>query len=185
VLVSALARLALYQQAYGWTELRFYALATIGWLALAVVAAVVTLARDQVRWLPHAVWLSGVAVALAVNVVGPQAFVADRNVERLLRPELVPEDGSVGLDVSYAVWLGDDAVPALITALPALPPHDRALAVDALARRLRRLEASRPETWGWQGWNLARVRALELLRAEPSLRSEPSVRSTPGGVTSP
>ena len=35
VLASSFLRLRLYQDAYGWTELRFYVLASIGFLALA------------------------------------------------------------------------------------------------------------------------------------------------------
>ena len=39
VVVSALMRITLYQQAYGWTELRFYTVAGIGWLAISAVIA--------------------------------------------------------------------------------------------------------------------------------------------------
>jgi hypothetical protein len=42
VLVSAMLRLRLYQDAYGWTELRFYVFAAIIWLAL-VLASTFTL----------------------------------------------------------------------------------------------------------------------------------------------
>ena len=40
ILASAAFRLSLYQDAYGWTELRFYVDATIAWLGLGIVAAV-------------------------------------------------------------------------------------------------------------------------------------------------
>ena len=51
VLVSALVRLRLYQDAYGWTELRFYVLTTILFLAFALVTTAVLLVRDRVAWL--------------------------------------------------------------------------------------------------------------------------------------
>ena len=118
ILASAALRLSLYQDAYGWTELRFYIDATIAWLGLGIVAAIVLLVRDRMRWLVHAMTVSAVAILLVVNVVGAQRHVAEANVARLLDPSLVPPDGRQGLDVWYALTLGDDAVPALVAALP-------------------------------------------------------------------
>jgi hypothetical protein len=162
VLGSALVRLGLYQSAYGWTELRFHALAAIVWLAIALAAAAVTLALGRSRWLVHAVVVSGLAVALAVNVIDPRAFVARQNIERALRPELVPADGRRGLDTGYLIDLGDDAVPVLLEALPALPLAEREELRDALRRRL---EAHTPggADDGWPSFNLARERARQLL----------------------
>jgi Domain of unknown function (DUF4173) len=60
VLVSAAIRLRLYQEAYGWTELRFYVYAAIAWLGVGLVSATVLLLRDRMgRWatpLPQAQW---------------------------------------------------------------------------------------------------------------------------------
>ncbi|HYM53672.1 MAG TPA: DUF4173 domain-containing protein, partial [Candidatus Dormibacteraeota bacterium] len=53
VLASAFLRLRLYQDAYGWTELRFYVLAAIAWLAIGAVGAVVAVVTDRTRWLLH------------------------------------------------------------------------------------------------------------------------------------
>ena len=44
VLASAARRLRLYQEAYGWTELRFYVAAAIGWLGVCLVVAIACLA---------------------------------------------------------------------------------------------------------------------------------------------
>lgn len=162
VLVSAVVRLSLYQQAYGWTELRFYALLAIAWLALGVVAALGGLAIDRLRLVPRVLVLAALVLALAANVVGPQRFVTEQNVARVLDPALVPADGWSGLDVDYLYSLGDEAVPTLVRAVPALPVDVRAhveltLAdhADLLRRRAGRL--------GWPSHNLARARALEHL----------------------
>ena len=45
VLASALLRLRIYQDAYGWTELRFYVLAAIVWLAIGIGITLVLLGR--------------------------------------------------------------------------------------------------------------------------------------------
>jgi hypothetical protein len=161
ILASAALRLSLYQDAYGWTELRFYIDATIAWLGLGIVAAIVLLIRDRMRWLVHAMTVSAVAILLVANVVGAQRHVAEANVARLLNPSLVPPDGRQGLDVWYALTLGDDAVPALVAALPALSAEDRAWVMSDLEDRWQELR--RPDATAWQGWNLARERARAAL----------------------
>jgi len=162
ILGSAAFRMRLYQEAYGWTELRFYIYATIGWLAVGIVAAIVLLARDRMRWLVHAMTIAAIGVLLAVNVVGPQRHVAEQNVARLLDPTLVPPDGRTGLDIYYAQMLeGVDAVPALVTALPALNPSDRAALMSDLEHRWELLRDA--EVTAWPAWNLARQQAREAL----------------------
>src|SRR5206468_737784 len=98
VLVSASLRLRLYQEAYGWTELRFYVYAAIAWLGLGLAALAFLLARDRMRWLAHALGVAALAVTLAVNAIGPTGFVAARNVARALDPSLIPPGGKAGLD---------------------------------------------------------------------------------------
>ena len=88
-------RLRLYQEAYGWTELRFYIYATIGWLGIGIVAAVVLLApRPDALAAPRDGDRRRSRSSLVVNVVGPQRYVAEQNVARLLDPSLVPPDGA-------------------------------------------------------------------------------------------
>jgi hypothetical protein len=165
VLASAALRLALYQQAYGWTELRFYIDATIAWLGIGIVAATVLLVRDRMRWLPHAMTIAAVAVLVGVNVIGPQRLVADENVARLLDPGRVPPDGRRGLDVYYMLTLDDDAVPAFVAALPALTGDERAAVGYEL--QVRRVTLSQPELTAWPAWNLAREEARQALRPLP------------------
>jgi len=162
VLVSAAFRLALYQDAYGWTELRLYVAATIVWLAIGIVAAAVLLIRDRMRWLGHAMAIGALTVLVAMNAIGPQRVVAEANVARLLDPSLVPPDGRQGIDLDYALTLGHDADAALAAALPALSGSEH----DALATDLetRWLDLGHPRYAGWPAWNLARVQAEAALR---------------------
>jgi hypothetical protein len=162
ILVSAALRLRLYQEAYGWTELRFYIYATMAWMALLIAGGVVLLVRDRLRWIAHLMAMSAVVVLVVVNGVGAQRHVAEENVARLLNPALVPEDGRSGLDVDYLSWLGDDAVPALVLALPVLDAYNRGLVTDELRDRWRALHE--PEVTVWPAWNLARERARDALR---------------------
>lgn len=165
VLVSALIRLRIYQEAYGWTELRFYVLATIVWLAIGIGITMVLLARDRMGWLVHGLTIAALIVLAGVNVVGPARLIADENVARVLNPALVPPDGQTGLDIGYAVELGDDAVPALVRALPAVPAIDRPYLLSMLRERARSLATA--EATGWPNWNLGRERAREALKNLP------------------
>jgi hypothetical protein len=166
VLASALLRLRIYQDAYGWTELRFYVLATIVWLALGIGITIALLARDRMRWLLHGLAMLAIVVLVGINLVGPTRLIAEQNVARVLDPSLVPPDGKSGLDVTYATRLGDDAVPALVTALPALDPANRSALLRQLQSRRDALGAA--EAVGWPSWNLGRELARQALVALPS-----------------
>jgi len=162
ILASALLRLRLYQDAYGWTELRFYAVAMIAFLGCGLIwaAGLVLVARS--RWLPHALVASGIAVSIALNAIGPQGFVTVRNLERAMDPSLVPPGGEVALDAAYLSGLGDGAIPPIVEALPRLRTADRLVLLDILAREHERLAAD-PRLTGWPGWNLDRERARAAL----------------------
>jgi hypothetical protein len=162
VLVSALVRLGMYQAAYGWTELRFYALAAIGWLAVGVVTTIAALLVDRVAVVWRAMLGAGLAVALLCNVIGPQAFVTGQNVARALDPSLVAPGGATGLDLGYLGSLGADAIPVLVDDYAALAPADQASVSSILASRKSRL-ADQVDRYGWPSWNLARNAALDSL----------------------
>lgn len=173
ILASAAFRLGLYQGAYGWTELRFFVAASIVWLAACVVLAVALLAGNRMRWLPHGLAMSAVAVTLAVSALGPQAFVMEQNVARVLDPSLVPPDGRTGIDLEYGLTLGDDAIPALVAALHAVPAPDESGLLYQLNLRREELEREAAEA-GPLEWNLAREQAraalATLVPAQPTAR---------------
>ena len=162
VVASAALRMQLYQQAYGWTELRLYVLATIVLLAILLAVLMAALATDRVRWIGHAILVIGLGVGIALNVIGPVRFITEQNVARALDPSLVPEHGTSGLDAEYLGSLNMDAVPGLLAALPNLHGERAALVREELAYRLAVL---RREPDAWQAWNAGRATALELLRA--------------------
>ncbi|MGH2455591.1 MAG: DUF4153 domain-containing protein, partial [Candidatus Limnocylindria bacterium] len=163
VLASAFLRLRLYQDAYGWTELRFYVLAAIAWLGLGAVAAVAALVTDRSRWLLHLMLGLSVAFGLAFNVIGPVRFIAEQNLARAAEPGRVPAGGSSGLDIRYLSSLGDDALAVIAEALPSRLPA--ALVDEArLVLEARRMDLQHDEEGrAWQAWNLSRERARSLL----------------------
>ena len=162
VLASAALRLRLYQDAYGWTELRLYVLAAIVTIGLGLAAMAALVLADRSRWIPHTLAVLGVCSLVALNLVAPAAFVASQNVARVIDPSLVPPDGHAGLDTEYLAVLPDDAIPVLVEALPRLPPEVAAEVAPILRTRKAEL-AIDPSYASVFAWNLGRERARTAL----------------------
>ena len=164
VLASALLRLSLYQSMYGWTELRLVVLVAIAWLAAALAVTAGLLLARRTRWTLHALGIMVLVAVAAMNAIGPQAFVTERNLERAIDPSLVPAGGSTGLDTDYLTQLGDEAVVPVVEAWGRLGPADRDALAPALAWRQEQLRTD-PSLQGWPAWNLTRERARAALQA--------------------
>jgi hypothetical protein len=173
ILVSSAVRLRLYQEAYGWTELRIYVVAAIVVIGIVLVALAVSLVADRVRWIGHVAIVACLAVGLGLNVIGPVRLITEHNVARILDPNLVSEDGRPGLDEFYLTTLGDDAVPHLLRALPHLDEARAGYLRADLRLRLDELRRS-PGLEAWQAWNLGREAARDALEraAEDGLLDE-------------
>jgi hypothetical protein len=161
VLASATLRLKLYQDAYGWTELRFYVFAAIAWLGLGALATAGLLLVGRTRWLAHALGVLAVVVWLGINAVGPQGFVARQNLVRAIDPSLVAPGGQQGIDAWYLTSLGDDAVPVMVEAIPYVDMHDVAVIDRQIRDRDQALRQA--DVTAWPAENLARQRAREAI----------------------
>jgi hypothetical protein len=153
ILASALHRLGLYTDAYGLTRLRASVGAAIWWLAavfvLVLVAGAVRLARRDASWLPRGLVLLTGAGLLAFALWNPDLRVAETQLS--IR-------GVARLDHSYLADLGAEAVPAL----DRLPEPARSCVLRGVYAA-NRLAGTDP----WNGWNLAREQARDLLRRHP------------------
>ncbi|MGH2472490.1 MAG: DUF4153 domain-containing protein [Candidatus Limnocylindria bacterium] len=179
IVVSAAYRMHLYQLAYGWTEQRFYALAGIAWLGAGGACAGLLVWRDATRWLLHAGGLIALAVAIAVNLIGPSGFVARQNLERVVDPSGLPADASRALDAQYLVTLGDGALPTLVEYLPRLRGSDREALGFAL--RMFALQGHDLSPAAAPSFSVDRERARQaLLVLVDELRTYPPIR---GGRT--
>jgi hypothetical protein len=147
---SAIRRLSLYEDAYGFTRLRVLVGAVELWLGVVFLLVILAGVRLRAGWLPRAVVGAGLAALLVVAAVNPDGFIADRNVDRYLR--------TGDLDTQYLSTLSLDAVPAL----DRLPAGRRDCALWRLYTGL--------DEWGddWRGWNLDRQRARRVLDARPA-----------------
>ena len=168
VLASAFLRLRLYQDAYGWTELRFYVLAAIIWLAIGAAAAMAAILLQLTRWLPHVLVILSIAFGLAFNVIGPARFIAEQNIARLADGSL-PADAYEGLDLFYLSTLGDDAMLVIAERYGTLPASARDDARTVLGYRATEI-ALDPAADDWQAWSLSRDRLRSILSSGGLLR---------------
>jgi len=145
VLASALHRLGLYEEAYGFTRARLavHGLLLFGGALFGLV--VVALVTGRRGWLAQAAVLLAAFAALLFWVGDPDRWIAAQNVERY--------EATGKIDTQYVAGLSADAVPALM-ALPA------SLREEAVGRQRARL-AREPD--GVAGANVARSRARDAL----------------------
>jgi len=142
VVASALYRMHVYQEAYGFTRLRLLVDVFEGWLGLLVLAVMATGVTLRAQWLPRAALLSGAGLLFLLAAINPDAWIAQHNLDRY------DETGKV--DWYYLQGLSDDAVPVLAK-LPedkvecALMGHGTGTKDD------------------WLEWNLGRSRARPLM----------------------
>ncbi len=159
MVASALHRVVLYQSAYGLTESRLHGAAFLVWIGLVALWFGATVLRDRRRHFTAPVVVSVFLGVTAMAALNPQARIAGANLSH---------EGPV--DAPYLATLGADAVPALLRALPALPPEVRCTLAPAL---LERWGPDAPPSSRWN-WTLARTRARALVgQASPSLLREP------------
>ena len=154
VVASALYRMWLYLEAFGLTELRFYATAFMLWLAaiLSWFALTVLLCNRRDRF-ASGVLLAGFAAVILLNAVNPDATIARVNLNRLQSGER--------FDPYYPAFLSTDATPVLVEALPEMEPRKARI----LRRDLRSIAREQPRE-DWRSWNLSRWRARGLIQMQ-------------------
>lgn len=144
VVASALYRMDLYQEAYGFTRLRLLVDVFEGWLGLVVLAVLVAGVRLEGRWVPRVAVLTGAAALAGLALANPDAWIARHNIDRY--------EATGKVDLPYLGTLSADAVPELLR----LSPADLACAL--------------PGGWSsdddWLAWNLGRERARDALGAD-------------------
>ncbi|MCE9669068.1 DUF4173 domain-containing protein [Myxococcus stipitatus] len=153
IVASAVKRMTLYEDAYGYTRLRLFT--HVFMVALGVVLAwrCVTLWWRPERFAVGA-FVTALASVLAVNVINPDALIVRLNLAR--------DTSEEALDVLYlAGWLSEDAVPELAKA------RDDARLGEGFQRALRDRFLRDGDTPTWPEWNLGRWRARRALEAAP------------------
>lgn len=136
VVVSAIHRMWLYQQAYGFSVLRLLVITIEVWLGVVFLLVAAAGLRMNGRWLPRAVLVAGTVALLGLATLNPDRVIADRNIDRF--------EQTGDLDAGYLSSLSPDIDPA-VQRLP-----------DDVRRCVLR-EDSTPRAWYL--FNLSRARS--------------------------
>jgi hypothetical protein len=130
VVISALARMNAYEQAYGLTRLRLLVAACEIWFGLIFLMVLANgvrlrpLGRRKGGWLQKAAFGTGVGMLLVLAALNPDGMIANRNIDRY--------EATKRIDVYYLGELSADAVPAL----DRLPEPLRSCALRDIKRRM-------------------------------------------------
>jgi hypothetical protein len=149
IAASALHRMGLYQQAYGWTQLRLYTTAFTCWLAVVLLwLGLTVLTGHRARFLTGAL-ITAIAALVVLHAIDPDDRIVRTNVANA-------RAGRRPLDAGYATSLSADATLALVQNLDAVEPTRRPCA----ARRLLAIESHLGD---WRSWNASRTAAFEAV----------------------
>jgi hypothetical protein len=153
IMASAMQRMALYQAAYGLTELRLYVTAFMAWMAVLFLWFFATVLCGRRERFAFGALVTGFLAIALLDGLNPDAVIVRTNVARV---------GTVApMDQGYVTCLSADAVPALVAALPAMSPENRGV----VAARVLSAWPS-PPSQDWRTWNWSRARAWQAIRAQ-------------------
>ncbi|SDW70787.1 DUF4153 domain-containing protein [Paenibacillus sp. PDC88] len=148
ILYSAFSRLALYEEAYGFTYLRYLVHAFMLLLAILMVIAGLRIHFERIP-LAKCYIVFGLAAYVAINYAGMDTYIAEKNIERYHIHQK--------MDPYFLSSLSMDAVPVLIEFSSEYPEIQNNLQADY--NRLNEREQA------WPSFNVAEYRAHQALKA--------------------
>lgn len=153
LMIFAFNRLSLYESVFGFTTLRLYSHAFIILLAVVYVFLLAKILMNfrEARFSLLTFWAI-VAFVAGMNLLNPDQFIAQKNLERF---------HAIGkIDYFYNAGLSSDATPVLMKMFTEGDPLARTPLGWALYQRV----ADAPED-SWQSWNKSRSIELTILRS--------------------
>lgn len=147
VMASALHRMRLYQIVYGLTELRFYTVAFMIFLAVVFVLFCSTVLRDVRGLFPMGTVAAGFAAIIALHFTNPENWIA--------RTNLANARAGRSFDAQYLLSLSADVVPALLDNPEIISQNEVA---DHFGKRVEGGD-------DWRAWNYSRNAAARALKA--------------------
>ena len=162
ILVSSFSRLTLYENAYGFTQLRTYTHIFILWLGgLLALTIGLELIRRRDRFALAAL-LVCFGFGLTFGLLNVDGFIASQNIQRAWT--------GGKLDGQYLTMLSDDAVPVLVEEVRRA--NQPAAVREIIGAELACRDAAFQENGvsdSWLSYNLSQANAAELLRSNRTL----------------
>ncbi|MCK9496048.1 MAG: DUF4173 domain-containing protein [Dehalococcoidia bacterium] len=155
VMLSAVQRMRVYEEAYGLTEARLYVVAVLLWLAAVFALFFRTLLLGRNDWFVAGSVGAAAGVLAILVAIAPDALIASRNIER----------ASVEhpFDAYHAAGLGADAAPILARDLDRLSPSDACIVARSLLDHWGDGSGDDLRSWNWS--RAAAARAVDGERA--------------------
>ncbi|WP_416952491.1 DUF4153 domain-containing protein [Nocardioides sp. T5] len=163
VVASALRGMSVYQDAYGFTTLRLFVDVFEGWLGFVVLAIMVAGVAGRGAWLPRVALVSGAVALVGMAAINPDAWVAERNIDRW--------EATGELDLRYLQTLSADAAPVVAERLP--EDVARCVLADLPANSLKPEVMDDARAWNWSRSRAeAAVTDLGLAERSPGATDE-------------
>lgn len=155
VMASALQRMRLYQDTFGFTELRLYTTALMIWLFAVFAWLAFTVLRGRRDQFAFGILMAGLLVLIGLNALNPDGFIVGRNaaIAGTDRP----------FDSEYALNLSPDSVPSLVANFDQVPLAERCTVARELRRRYLDADSD------WRTWNWGRYRAHSAVSSNSKL----------------
>ncbi|MGE3858284.1 MAG: DUF4153 domain-containing protein, partial [Dehalococcoidia bacterium] len=155
IVASALMRMDAYEQAYGLTEPRLYAVAILVGLSMVFLLFLRTLVRGTNEWFVAGSLGAVVVVLATLTALGPDALIARRNLDRA---------ATHPFDAQHAASLGAEAVPVLVARIEVLRPDDACTVARELLERWGDGSGDGLRSWNWS--RAAAADAVDAARPE-------------------
>ncbi len=148
ILTSAVWRMSLYVERFGWTELRLFASVFLLFTAIALPWFGATALLGDPRRFTAGALLVALTLGGALHAISPEAVIVASHLDRTV--------GDREVDFEYLRTLGVDAVPAIVARWDRIPEEER----ERFRRHFARLrEVERPSV----AWTLSRARAFGVI----------------------
>jgi hypothetical protein len=165
IMASAVQRLVILtgEAGYGMTTVRFYPMVFMTWLAVVFVWFALTVFRSRRNHFAWGALWSAVVILGVTNLMNPDAFIARTNIALMKQGR--------EFDSAYnAHELSDDAIPAMLEALPEFDGENICRVKYSLHSRLNN---ARNES-DLRSWNWSRSAARLQLESNEAVLDEPS-----------
>ncbi len=172
ILASAIERLTLYENAYGFSRIRTVSHVFIYWLGGLIIATVILILVKRIRFFGLAVILMVFGFGTSLAFLNVDGFIARQNIQRA---QLGYE-----LDSVYLGMLSNDAVPVIVSEFNSanLPQNIKDIIGSDLACRLKLAE--KVNQMPWQSFNIATVTAFARLSSISNELAKYPVTQTKG-----
>ena len=177
IMLSAFHRINLYVEAYGLTQLRFYSVMFMVWLAIVFVWFIATVLMDKRDRFIFGAAISALGMVMLLNIINPDASIVRYN--RLHIPS------QSGFDVDYAESLSADAVPELMECERLnRDQDDRQSLANYLETNYGKNVPSDLRSWNWDKSNALALVASNVKALTKDANTEPSDSDCGCGNTS-